>query len=157
MATSSIGSSPSIAVINAGPSRRLPHRPVGISEIVFIDGFELAGVGEVEDVAFGDGAVVPGFGELVFGGVVGELVEGGVVVVGCCLAVLPPGVAFIDAGVGQGDLVGGSAVEWPTTRTPVSDSRLTSVWPSASAGGVSQMRIVIWTLMSGCRLRKYRW
>ncbi|MFJ4975438.1 hypothetical protein ACIP6X_08880 [Streptomyces coeruleorubidus] len=62
---------PAFAVIKAGLSRRLSHRPVRISEVVFIDGFELAGVGEVEDVAFGDGAVVPGFGELVFGGVIG--------------------------------------------------------------------------------------
>ncbi|MEW2806643.1 hypothetical protein AB0929_05870 [Streptomyces massasporeus] len=92
--------------------------------IIVIDGVGLTDVDEVEDVAFGDGAVVPGFDELVFRGAVGELVEGGVVAVGCCLAVLPPGVAFADAGAG---------------------------------GGESQMRIVIWTFMSGCRLRRYRW
>ncbi|WP_316742766.1 hypothetical protein [Streptomyces sp. MK7] len=71
------------------------------SEFLIFDGFRRADVCEVEDVAFGDWVVVRGFEERLLRGVVPELIQCGVVVVSCRLAVGPPGVAFVDARAGQ--------------------------------------------------------
>jgi hypothetical protein len=131
-----------------------------VSEVFVVDGFGCADVGEVEDVAFGDRAVVPGFGEPAVGGVVGELGESAVVVVSGRLAVGPPGVAFVDAGARQGHFARGAEAELIDDEdaglrfdADVDVTFGVGLWGRWGA----QMRMVTSTSMSGWRLRRYRW
>ena len=77
--------------------------PIGLAltvgtdlQLFVVAGFRSSAVGEVQDVALGHWGVVPCLGEVVFEGVVGGAVEGGLVVVPGRLAVFPPCVSGVD-------------------------------------------------------------